>query len=431
MACRVKDEYQRHYTVTEPRSHPKGYTEYKVTAKFVSKTKPEDVKEVTLLNPSAHAGEGCQERVERNPYPSIRVLKEREQRILGGSPLQITVWKRYSDFKKLHGDLSYIHRNLFRRMEEFPAFPKAQVFGRFEPEVIEERRKAAEAMLRFTVHIPALNNSPQLKEFFRGGEVKRPLEACDLRILPPPLIPVPQEGTDAGDDARRSVAELGRPSLEPEGEPEPHRREQTEPQSPVPRGAVGVAGEEHNREDEGEETGDPALAAKSEEDLDLLFASVGEEEKESGSPLRGPLSDQDLALFDPFIKEEQCSASLSQGATLALGSELLPGQDIELAADALWDLQISQPAEQEAIQGLDPGGYLAVATEEITLALKREAAKDYAGALCGYRNGVDILLKGVQGDPDPARREAVKKKTAEYLHRAEELVQLHLTHLQP
>ncbi|XP_065264408.1 sorting nexin-15 [Emys orbicularis] len=247
MACRVKDEYQRHYTVTEPRSHPKGHTEYKVTAKFVSKTNPEDVK-------------------------------------------QITVWKRYSDFKKLHGDLSYIHRNLFRRMEEFPTFPKAQVFGRFEPEVIEERRKAAEAMLRFTVHIPALNNSPQLEEFFRGGEVKRPLEACDLRILPPPLIPVPQEGTDT-------------PTL-----------------SPVLLAWL---------------TGDPALAAKSEEDLDLLFASVGEE-KESGSPLHGPLSNQDLALFDPFIKE---------------------------------------------------------------------------------------------GDPDPARREAVKKKTAEYLHRAEELVQL--THLQP
>uniref|UniRef100_A0A8C0J9D8 Sorting nexin-15 n=1 Tax=Chelonoidis abingdonii TaxID=106734 RepID=A0A8C0J9D8_CHEAB len=334
MACTVKDEYQRHYVVTEPRSHPKGHTEYKVTAKFVSKTNPEDVKE-------------------------------------------ITVWKRYSDFKKLHGDLSYIHRNLFRRMEEFPTFPKAQVFGRFEPEVIEERRKAAEAMLRFTVHIPALNNSPQLKEFFRAGEVKRPLEACDLRILPPPLIPVPQEGTDAGDDAQGSVAELGLQSLEPEGEPEPE---------PHP----------HQRE---------------QEDLDLLFASVGEE-KESGSPLRGPLSNRDLALFDPFIKEE-----------------LLPSQDIELAADALWDLQISQPAEQEAIQGLDPGGYLAVATEEITLALKREAAKDYAGALCCYRSGVDILLKGLQGDPDPTRREAVKKKTAEYLQRAEELFQL--THLQP
>lgn len=97
--------------------------------------------------------------------------------------------------------------------------------GRFEASVIEERRKGAEDLLRFTVHIPALNNSPQLKEFFRvcapalpwssapgkpacpqavpvtppaglslvqGGEVTRPSEVSgDLHILPPPLIPTP------------------------------------------------------------------------------------------------------------------------------------------------------------------------------------------------------------------------------------------------
>lgn len=99
--------------------------------------------------------------------------------------------------------------------------------GRFEASVIEERRKGAEDLLRFTVHIPALNNSPQLKEFFRvcvpacpspapgkpacplgctprhpppgpclsllqGGEVTRPSGISrDLHILPPPLIPTP------------------------------------------------------------------------------------------------------------------------------------------------------------------------------------------------------------------------------------------------
>lgn len=39
--------------------------------------------------------------------------------------------------------------------------------GRFEEAVIEERRKAAEAMLLFSTTIPALYNSPQLKDFFR------------------------------------------------------------------------------------------------------------------------------------------------------------------------------------------------------------------------------------------------------------------------
>lgn len=104
--------------------------------------------------------------------------------------------------------------------------------GRFEASVIEERRKGAEDLLRFTVHIPALNNSPQLQAFFRvcvaawpsspapgrapcplgctlrppppipaarpclsllqGGEVTRPSDMSrDLHILPPPLIPTP------------------------------------------------------------------------------------------------------------------------------------------------------------------------------------------------------------------------------------------------
>ncbi|XP_047679302.1 sorting nexin-15 isoform X3 [Prionailurus viverrinus] len=256
MSRQAKDDFLRHYTVSDPRTHPKGYTEYKVTAQFISKRDPEDVKEVV-------------------------------------------VWKRYSDFRKLHGDLAYTHRNLFRRLEEFPAFPRAQVFGRFEASVIEERRKGAEDLLRFTVHIPALNNSPQLKEFFRGGEVTRPSDMSrDLHILPPPLIPTPP--------------------------PE-------EPWLPQPLPA------ERRGLEELEVPADPPPSSPAQEALDLLF-NCGSTEEASGSPARGPLTEAELALFDPFSRE---------------------------------------------------------------------------------------------GDPSPARREGVKKKAAEYLKRAEEILHLHLSQLPP
>ncbi|XP_061461624.1 sorting nexin-15 isoform X5 [Rhineura floridana] len=314
MSRRAKEEYQRHYSVTEPRSHPKGYTEYKVTAKFVSRVNPEDVKE-------------------------------------------IVVWRRYSDFKKLHGDLAYTHRNLFRRLEDFPSFPKAQVFGRFEPEVIEERRKAAEAMLRFTVHIPALNNSPQLKEFFRGGEGQRPLEKYDLPSLPPPLVPVPpSEGVEPGEDALRSVDEQGPPL---------HSEQRS----------CRVA------EAASEECGDWEPKPK---------------EEEPGAPC--PSHEEDLA------------------ALPASGHRAAPGAGAGQVA-------------KEGASVSDPGAYLPLATEHIRQALEGEAAKDYQGAFCSYRSGVDLLLQGLQVDPDAARREAVKKKTAEYLQRAEEIFQQHLKHL--
>uniref|UniRef100_A0A7N4PLV5 Ribosomal protein S6 kinase C1 n=1 Tax=Sarcophilus harrisii TaxID=9305 RepID=A0A7N4PLV5_SARHA len=121
-------ELARFYTVTEPQRHPRGYTVYKVTARIVSRRNPEDVQE-------------------------------------------IVVWKRYSDFKKLHKDLWQIHKNLFRHTELFPPFAKAIVFGRFDETVIEERRQCAEDLLQFSANIPALYSSKHLEDFFKGGEV--------------------------------------------------------------------------------------------------------------------------------------------------------------------------------------------------------------------------------------------------------------------
>lgn len=42
---------------------------------------------------------------------------------------EVVVWKRFSELRKLHGELAFTHKNLFRREEEFPPFPRAQVFG--------------------------------------------------------------------------------------------------------------------------------------------------------------------------------------------------------------------------------------------------------------------------------------------------------------
>ena len=44
--------------------------------------------------------------------------------------LQIVVWKRYNDFKKLNKALSLLHYNL-RRPEKFPVFAKAKFFGNY------------------------------------------------------------------------------------------------------------------------------------------------------------------------------------------------------------------------------------------------------------------------------------------------------------
>ncbi|XP_062432151.1 ribosomal protein S6 kinase-like 1 [Rhea pennata] len=70
--------------------------------------------------------------------------------------------------------------------------------------------------------------------------------------------------------------------------------------------------------------------------------------------------------------------------------------------------------------------YLVEAARQLRLALERDVSEDYEEAFNHYQNGVDVLLRGVQVDPNKERREAVKRKITQYLKRAEEIFNCHL-----
>lgn len=361
MSRKHKEEYHRFFTVTDTRTHEKGHTEYKITARFVSKSHPEDVKEVVA-------------------------------------------WRRFSELKKLHGELAYTHRNLFRRLEEFPPFPRAHVFGRFEEAVIEERRNAAEVMFQFTTTIPALYNSPQLKDFFRGGEVTRPLDPTvdASEPLPPPLIPLPKRRPS---DCEPVEEEVGReaPTLPQDlgnnlglelGEPEVAAEAYSE---------VGGSPEEQLSDIELDDRVPSPIRIQdlqeSQEELDSLFDSVMEEHmpspKTEGPP---PLTDNDLAVFDPCYKQDRSHSCTDHSELFSLPTDCMK-----------------------------TGGaaYLTTATTLLTSAVNKEKEGEFHAAIVSYRTAVDLLIKGVQGDPDPVRREAVMKKTAQYLQHVEMLVEQH------
>lgn len=361
-----KEEFCRVFTVSEPRTHEKGHTEYKVTARFVSKKRPEDVKEVV-------------------------------------------VWRRYTELKKLHGELAYTHRNLFRRQEEFPPFPRAQLFGRFDEAVIEERRKAAEAMLHFTSNIPALYNSPQLKEFFLGGEVKRPLDPCisSSTSLPPPLIPLPKGATGLG-----AEEETGReaPILTQELESTLGEKELGDPEMAVEALSnmdISPVEEKHEENEETEVTCStdqpttvpspkPPGSPVDPSEFDSLFDCVLEEPVDGAQPL---LSENDLAIFDPCAKEDQACGCEDHSELLSL-----------------------KLTTQDCAVYVNEADYVVQAIGEMTAAQESEKENDHSTAIMRYRTAVEILMKGIQGDVDPQQRDAVKRRVSECLVHAERLL---------
>ncbi|XP_015774495.1 PREDICTED: sorting nexin-15-like [Acropora digitifera] len=117
------DQWIRLFNVSDPRRAYAGHTLYKVTSKLFQREYPEGSTEVA-------------------------------------------VWRRFSDFKKLHQELLKIYVHKHFKDEEFPRFPKAKFFGRFEDGVIEERRKAALDLLNFAGNIPDLFTSQPFVKFF-------------------------------------------------------------------------------------------------------------------------------------------------------------------------------------------------------------------------------------------------------------------------
>ncbi|XP_060548475.1 ribosomal protein S6 kinase delta-1 isoform X2 [Pantherophis guttatus] len=311
-------EVARFYTVTEPKRHPRGYTVYKVTARIVSRKNPEDVQE-------------------------------------------IVVWKRYSDFKKLHKELWQIHKHLFRHTELFPPFAKAIVFGRFEEGVIEERRQCAEDLLQFSANIPMLYTSKQLEDFFKDGEVH------DGSELIGPAEPLVDSLTDSlstcSSEARKDVLD-----------------------------EVTLSQSEYG-----------GLSS----DSDLISLTIDADS---------------LVELDDGMASNQDSPSTSLGLSFAAEPPVL--------ASAISDHEWSKSESERESRGLFTGSlkaklgrrdYLDKAGELIKLALKKEEEEDYEAAFGFYRKGVDLLLEGVQGESSPTRREAVKRKTSEYLMRAEKI----------
>nr|XP_033792432.1 ribosomal protein S6 kinase delta-1 isoform X2 [Geotrypetes seraphini] len=280
---------------------------------------------------------------------------------------EIVVWKRYSDFKKLHKDLWLIHKSIYRHTELFPPFAKAKVFGRFDNSVIEERRQCAEDLLQFSANIPALYNSHQLEEFFKGGEVH------DGSDLIGPAEPFSDSLTDSLSDCSTEVRK----------------------------------------------------------DLCGLDDATFNSQAEFG----GFSSDSDLISLtvdvDSIAELDDGMASNQNSPSRAFG--FCPSPEPSVKGINTSDHEWSKPeAERESRnlftsslrQRLGKPDYLEKAGELIKLALKKEEDEDYEAAFSFYRKGVDLLLEGVQGESSPTQREAVKKKTAEYLIRAERISSL-------
>nr|XP_018898781.1 PREDICTED: ribosomal protein S6 kinase delta-1 [Bemisia tabaci]XP_018898782.1 PREDICTED: ribosomal protein S6 kinase delta-1 [Bemisia tabaci] len=118
------DKWVRRFLVTDPTLHAKQFTIYKVTSVVFPRGMPE-------------------------------------------AATKVIIWKRYSDFKKLHEEIKVLCKSL--KIQNFPRLEKATYFKRFDPSVIESRRKAVLTMLEFIADNSLLFTSDLFTKFLQGN----------------------------------------------------------------------------------------------------------------------------------------------------------------------------------------------------------------------------------------------------------------------
>lgn len=107
----------------------------------------------------------------------------------------MTLWKRFSDVKKLYKDLVRKHRE--RHLPgTVPALAERTYFKRFDPRVIEERKRYIQELLDFAGAEPVLYLSYAFVKFFERGISPEgsPLKGGNIAAICEDLaIPVPKE----------------------------------------------------------------------------------------------------------------------------------------------------------------------------------------------------------------------------------------------
>ncbi|XP_012525233.1 ribosomal protein S6 kinase delta-1 [Monomorium pharaonis] len=366
----AKDKWIRRFIITETKRHKKGFTIYKVTSMIFLKSSHEEVSKVS-------------------------------------------VWKRYNDFKKLYSELSHLHKHLGMK-ENFPTFPKSKYFGRFEAEVVEERKKCALKFLEFVGRYSYLYSSDIFITFFETSHVDHYANDCshslssdtseDDRVVLSDSIPVSdntvQQSTlqvplkaESQNVLTNSCSTLVNVVCTNKNEFTVCQRKNEFLNSSI------IENINDNREEQnGYRAAKPALHTQ-----ETTAKHYDTHWNESFDKNNVTVLD-DVSGFDSLnnnIISKSCSNYNTHSAILREEGDVFQAQS-------------------------DSSQYLLIAAAHISAAFKHESIAEYKEAFAQYKLGISYLIRGVQFDPDSTIVPSIKDKILKYLERAEQLYNKHL-----
>ncbi|XP_012276032.1 ribosomal protein S6 kinase delta-1 isoform X2 [Orussus abietinus] len=375
-----KDKFVKRFVITETTQHKKGFTVYKVTSLVFIKDVPEAVSKVS-------------------------------------------VWKRYSEFKRLHSALKSQYANL-KIKEPFPSFPQSKFFGRFEIDVIEERRTSAVKFLEFVARHASLYTSTVFMKFFETSQSKDSITDCSQSLSSDTSEEDHNTSLDKYSDKNRTLQHFIPQSI--------NFSTPTNLISPFlskDKGESVVSKNSYHFNGSIEPYDGSALGSF--KDTEIVTNSVENLITEGQSSLTKQVDIQvtdsqlEYTKHTNGISDKHCRDinPLSDKQSIVT-RECINGFVQDASCDAsnivIHDGSDLPNTTENAVQ------YILIAAAHMSAAFRHEAIIEYEEAFTQYKLGISHLLNGVQTDPDLQRRIIIKEKISKYLNRAERLYNRHL-----
>ncbi|XP_076242765.1 ribosomal protein S6 kinase delta-1 isoform X2 [Calliopsis andreniformis] len=377
----TRDKWVRRFIIPETTRHKKGFTIYKVTSVVFLKTSHEEVSKVS-------------------------------------------VWKRYNDFKKLHSELNTLCSKS-QIKESFPSFPKPKFFGRFETEVIEERRECALKFLEFIGRHSYLYSSDIFIKFFETSHADYCLNECSISV---------SSDTSAEDDRHMCINSLSTTDnvsqsiLQPKSiqtsltnscsvlstsTPKSKRKRAQEESKSKELQSVQLSDTDNKVESEKTFINNDisnnllvenSIPGKSICNLENNHVICNKNNNSYKDANRNINSEEDSTLLQTENSNTKTNSSIED---LSFSITTHDGSDLPQSCT-------------------DSSQYILIAAAHMSAAFKHEDLTEYEEAFTQYKMGISSLRSGVESDSNKIRAGIIKEKIEKYLERAEKLYNRYL-----
>ncbi|XP_076762638.1 ribosomal protein S6 kinase-like 1 isoform X1 [Xylocopa sonorina] len=367
----TRDKWVRRFIIPETTRHKKGFTIYKVTSVVFLKSSHEEISKVS-------------------------------------------VWKRYNDFKKLHTELSVLYSQS-KIKETYPSFPKPKFFGRFEAEVIEERRDCALKLLEFIGKHSYLYSSDIFIKFFETSHADYCLNDCSQSL---------SSDTSAEEERQIYMNSLSNNDTVSQSILQPESIQSSLTNLSVSKNEV--------KQSQG--ASESVVRTLQQND----FSYKAENEKMSMTKNKGIchnllIEDNDHNKITFNLEDNQLICNKNNNCYKDTNYNLKNENNSTIVQTSSTNTIENLNSSMNPHDGSDlpqswpdSSQYILVAAAHMSAAFKHEDLMEYEEAFTQYKMGISSLRSGVESDSNKLRAEIIKGKISKYLERAEKLYNRYL-----